>query len=79
MPRFYFNVVTDHGRILDAEGTELSALEEARSEALEDARALMSGAVLEGRDISGRSVEICNESGEILMIVPFAASISRDG
>ena len=78
MPRFYFNVITDHGRILDDEGTELPTLDEARAEALEDARELMSGAILEGRDISGRRVEICSESGETLMIVPFAAAISRD-
>ncbi|WP_432442949.1 DUF6894 family protein [Rhizobium laguerreae] len=50
------------------EGTELPSLEQAREEATEDARALMSDAILLGQDISSRRLEICNEAGDALLI-----------
>jgi hypothetical protein len=57
------------------EGTELPSLTAAKSEALIDARGLMSAAILEGDDISGRSIEICNEAGELLFTLPFSETI----
>ncbi|UVC12526.1 hypothetical protein IHQ71_30275 (plasmid) [Rhizobium sp. TH2] len=57
--------------IEDYEGTELMDLDAARDEALQDARALMSAAMLDGWDISGRSIEICDEAGEVLLRVAF--------
>ncbi|MGO4567635.1 hypothetical protein AB4Z52_21890 [Rhizobium sp. 2YAF20] len=76
MPRFYFNVRAGSTIIEDEEGTELLSLEEARAEALLDARSLMSAAILEGDDISGRSVEISNDAGEVLFILPFTDAIN---
>ena len=75
MPRFYFNLVSAAGTIADFEGTELATLEDARREAIRDARALMSQAVLSGKDISARRVHICDEQGGILLIVPFTETI----
>jgi hypothetical protein len=77
MSRFYFSVITNAEKIIDEEGTELPDLNAARAEAIEDARALMSDAILGGRDISDRSIEISNESGEVLMVVPFVDAVSR--
>jgi uncharacterized protein YbcI len=77
MSRFYFSVITTAEKIVDEEGTELPDLDAARAEAIEDARTLMSDAILGGRDISDRSIEISNESGEVLMVVPFADAVSR--
>jgi len=74
--RYYFNIVTPSGPVLDVEGTELPSLEEARTEAIIDARHLMSQAILHGRDISGLSMEVCNEGGEILLVVPFRNAVS---
>jgi hypothetical protein len=79
MSRFYFSVITTAEEIIDEEGTELPDLDAARAEAIEDARTLMSDAILGGRDISDRSIEISNESGEVLMVVPFADAVSRFG
>lgn len=76
--RYYFNVISASGALNDDEGTELQSLEEARLEALEDARFLMSAAVLEGRDISNRHIEICNEARDVLLAVPFRDALSRD-
>jgi hypothetical protein len=77
MARFFFNVITASATIPDAEGTELPGLEEAREEALKDARTLMSHAILEGRDISGRHIEVRNEIGDLLLIVEFADAFRR--
>ena len=75
MPRYFFNVVAGGTIIEDHEGTVLPDLDAARDEALKDARALMSAAVLEGWDISGRSVKICGEAGEVLLRVAFTEAI----
>jgi hypothetical protein len=78
MPRFYFHVTRLASSIPDIEGTELLDLAEARAEAVRDARALMSCAILEGRDISGRSIEICNEAGDVLIRMPFREAFSSE-
>jgi hypothetical protein len=74
--RYYFNLRTPSGIVQDVEGSELPSLDEAREEAIKDARLLMSDAVRQGRDISGRSVEICNEAGDVLIVVAFREAIS---
>lgn len=75
MPRYYFNVVAGHGVREDLEGSDLPDLEHAWAEAIEDARSLMSDAVLRGEDISCRRLDICNEAGEVLLTVPFKDGI----
>jgi hypothetical protein len=77
MPRFYFNVRVGPHVILDIEGSDLSSRKEAQAEALSDARSLMSAAILEGDDISSRSIEIRNDAGEVLCILPFADAVKR--
>jgi|GEM_PF-1122996 len=74
--RYYFNVVTPSGLVQDIEGSELRSLEEARAEAIEDARHLMSAAILQGRDISHHSMQICNEAGDVLMVLRFREAMS---
>ncbi|WP_184656030.1 DUF6894 family protein [Rhizobium soli] len=76
--RYYFNLVSAAGTVHDYEGTELSSIEHARREAIEDAKGLMSAAILEGRDISARSIEICNEEGEVLLTIAFRDAIMPD-
>ncbi|WP_311044661.1 DUF6894 family protein [Rhizobium sp. NLR10b] len=75
MPRFYFNVVSDTGTVVDPDGSELATIEDARREAVQDARALMSQAILSRKDISARKIYICDEQGSLLLIVPFADTI----
>lgn len=77
MARFFFNVISASGPIPDTEGTELPGLEAAREEALKDARTLMSHAILDGKDISGRHIEIRNEIGDLLLVVDFADAFRR--
>lgn len=75
MPRYFFNIITASGRIVDEEGTELRDLDHARLEAIEDARALMSTAMQDGRTIFGRSIAICNETGDVLMVLSFSEAV----
>jgi hypothetical protein len=75
VPRYYFNIITANGPILDHEGTELRDLDRARSEAIADARSLMSTAIKEGHTIFGRSISICNEAGEVLAVLPFSEAV----
>lgn len=51
--RYYFNLISSSGVIKDLEGIDISSIEDARLEAMEAARQIMSGAILEGRDVSG--------------------------
>ena len=76
MPTYYFHVLTSEGRVIDPDGTELIGLDAAYISAIEDARALMSEAILEGKDISSRRIEICDEQGTQLQIVPFRSALT---
>jgi hypothetical protein len=77
MPRYFFHHVTIAGPVRDHEGTYLPDLEHARAEAVLDARSLMSDAIQEGRDISSRSIQITDEQGNLLLVVPFADTVTR--
>ncbi|NTA13842.1 DUF6894 family protein [Agrobacterium tumefaciens] len=77
MPRFFFNVISSHSTIDDQEGTELSSLDQAIEEARKDARALMSEAVLQGRDISEGCIIIRDNEQELLKVVRFADALDK--
>jgi len=74
---FFFNIITASGIIPDVEGSLLPSLEVARSEAIKDARSMMSEAMNEGIDMSGRSMQICDETGNVLLVVAFQEAISK--
>ncbi|MFN7024423.1 MAG: DUF6894 family protein [Pseudorhizobium sp.] len=78
MPRYFFHQVTKAGLVSDLEGTDLPDLEHARCEALLDARSLMSHAILQGRDISSRTIQIRDEGGNLLLTVPFVDTVTRE-
>jgi hypothetical protein len=71
MARYHFDVVTASETIRDPEGAELPSIESARSEAIEDARQLMATAMLSGRDISTRRIQITDDHGAVLLVVQF--------
>jgi hypothetical protein len=77
MPRYYFHIALGAKTIRDEEGTELADIDAARSEALQDARAIMSEAIRQGYDVSGRSIRIADEAGKIILVVPFASAITN--
>lgn len=79
MPRYFFHQVTKTGLIHDPDGTDLPDLEHALREAIQDARHLMAEAIRAGHDISSRSVQICDETGSILMTFPFSEAVTPSG
>jgi hypothetical protein len=72
MPTFYLNISTRTTILKDEEGAQLADLADAHREAIKDARGLMSAAILQGRDISHRHIEICDANGDILLKVLFS-------
>jgi hypothetical protein len=78
MPRFYFDTVTSGTIVSDDEGTELPGVKEATAEAIQDARALMSAAIMSGLDISKRSIQIRDEAGEIVLVIPFSDAVKPE-
>jgi len=78
MPKFHLNISTRTTVILDEEGAELADLSSARREAIMDARALMSAAIMQGRDISHRYIDICDADGDLLLKVPFIEAYEPD-
>lgn len=77
MPKFYFNVIAQSDIITDLEGSDLATLDTAKLEAVYDARALMSEAVLRGRDISDWRIEISDDAGAVLATLGFSDAIKR--
>jgi hypothetical protein len=75
--RYYFNVIKSSETVHDREGTDLPSLEAARAYAIEDARMLMSMAILEGHDISSREIEVTNDDGEVVLILPFREAFTQ--
>lgn len=77
MPRYYFDVMSGNSLLEDMEGSELVDLDHAVTEALEDARALMSEAVRQGHDISDGSIVIRDGDRTLLKVVRFADALDR--
>jgi hypothetical protein len=70
MPRYFFTVVNDV-KTQDFDGTELIDLEAAKVEAQKDIDEITQSEGLSG-DLSRYWIEICDQSGAVLLIVPFS-------
>jgi len=75
MPRYFFNVLNS-GRTDDQEGIVLPDLESARREALRDVEDILrqNFATLDMGRQATWSIEICDEKGTVLLVVPFSAN-----
>ena len=78
MPRFFFNVREGDKLIDDVEGSVHFSIVEATAEAVLSARELMANSILAGRKPSNSRFEIGDESGQIVLIMPFAEAIGYD-
>jgi uncharacterized protein DUF6894 len=76
MPRYYLNIRNKISFTPDEEGCDLPNAEAARKEAVRGARSLMSAEIAdEGRlDLRGR-IEVVDETGELVLIVPFREAL----
>lgn len=78
MPRFFFNVF-DEGASIDEVGVELPDLAAAHQAAIEEARAIISEEVRNGRlDLTHR-IEVEDEERRPVLMLPFSAAVEIEG
>jgi hypothetical protein len=68
---FYFNVRSGENFDVDDEGIDLPSVEAARSEATKSAREMVAELVLYDQRIDELRFEITDETGNLIMTVPF--------
>lgn len=78
MPKFYLHLEQSSGRVEDREGADYSDLAEARVDAIESAREIMSERVSKGEQADHSRFVIMDEAGRTLDVVPFDTAIAQD-
>jgi hypothetical protein len=79
MPRYFFHVREGAELTRDPEGQELPNAEAARTEAIRASREILSEKLLHGGNLGGRQVEIADETGRVVDVVPARDVLCRDG
>jgi hypothetical protein len=75
MARYYFHLVDSLGWTQDEDGCEIGSSEEARAWAIASIRSILGEGVRHGLiDLGGR-IEIVDESGEVVLMVPFGDAV----
>ena len=75
MPRYHFNIRNGHGFTADEEGLDLSSERDARIQAIQGARSLISAEVLEGTlDLDGQ-IEVTDEQNDAVMTVRYREAV----
>ncbi|MDB5534442.1 MAG: hypothetical protein JWO28_2757 [Hyphomicrobiales bacterium] len=77
MPRYFFHRRSASSHVEDLEGQDLSNLKDARDEAIEAARELMSEDVRKGIAPDDSQFEIADEQGNVLAIVAFQSALEH--
>ena len=78
MPRFHMNIRKGDELLEDWEGEEFPSLLEARIEAMQSARELMSARMAAGKMPDGHTrFEIADDCGKIVLVMPFEEAIDR--
>lgn len=75
MPVFFLHMRGDVGFAEDHEGHQWPTLEAARDEALAAARDQWAHAMITGKNLADRSIEIAEVDGHVLMHVPFTDAL----
>jgi hypothetical protein len=79
MPRFFLHIRDADGLTRDPEGQELPDLETARQEAVSTAREILGEKLLHGGSLNGRTIEITDESGQVLDKLSARDILFQDG
>ena len=77
MPRFFFHVYDDIVA-LDDEGVDLPDAETARAAALSGARGMICDQVKKGLLNLSHRIEVEDEAGERVLVLPFGAAVEID-
>ncbi len=76
MPTFHLHLINSHVDADDADGHDLPSLDAARAKAVDGIRDFLSAEVRSGTlDLRGR-VDIEDETGAVLMTIPFAEAVA---
>ena len=75
MPRFYLHLYDDHV-VKDEEGIFLADADEARREAVRNARSIIAEQAENGRINLKHWIDIVDENGEPVLTVPFSSAVS---
>jgi hypothetical protein len=71
MPRYFLNIRNCYSFVRDEEGYELPGVDEVHRAAVHGALSLLSHEVAEGKlDLRG-AIEVTDEEGDLVLIVPF--------
>ncbi len=79
MARYFFHLYECGTLVADEEGRECPDLNAARSQALTEAREIMSAEVKGGRLCVGCRVDVVDESGMLLLSLPFKEALGITG
>jgi uncharacterized protein YoaH (UPF0181 family) len=66
MARYFLHIWDGNRRIADIEGQEFSIFEEARQEAVENARDLFAERLRSGKDVKEYAIELADEAGTVV-------------
>ncbi|WP_416349299.1 DUF6894 family protein [Rhizobium sp. AN88] len=70
MPRYFFHVRDAEGLSVDMEGAILSTDEQARQEAVQAAREMLSEKILKDEVVDGSSFEVIRGDGHLIARIP---------
>ena len=68
MPRYFFHIVDDDGRVTDDEGLELPDLEAAMNECKEIAGELLIETFNSDQEVDNRRIEVTDSEGQVLKV-----------
>ena len=71
MPRYFFHLKNDTKMVLDEEGLFLPSVEAARLEIAQSVQEILCDAEFEHHGCCGQELEIADEHGRTVMVVPF--------
>jgi hypothetical protein len=75
----YLSVVNGATRVADSVGVAFQDIGQARDAAIFRARALMAADVMMGQITLGRQIEVCDDAGRVLLLVPFKQAVAVSG
>lgn len=75
MPKYYLNIRSKDGLIIDPDGIDRPDLDQVRAEAVAGAREILAAQLIAGEPLDGQQIEICSEAGELLDVIRFSDMI----
>jgi hypothetical protein len=78
MNKFYFHIRNGDRFAQDIEGVELNDIDAVHEEATVAAREMIAELVRQGGRIDGHSIEVTDDSGRVVLTIPFRSAMNLD-